>query len=318
MFAIKQFQKEDGFGLLNTLMVVVALGLMGGTLVILLISDLRMQVLNVERSRAFYAANSGIEYAIRGISEFAGHSQHLGNLNHYKETLDTGNGTRCEIAYHLIGKDSLEITSTGFTQTAVHTLKKAINFTNISDYAVYATGKVRYVRVIPEHGGTNPAHLIKENAKTFPLFDYNALRKLAKPGKYFTNNLTLNGFFYNSRPVTFVEKNLTFGRFNWFNFGNFVVGGRTLIKRSWFPLGFTRGNVLQFTKGKPFISEVQFFWREIYGGLIINGDVIGTTNPHWFYRFAIRQNRAYINNILKYSVNGGPLVFNNSIWQVVQ
>ena len=111
MFAIKQFQKEDGFGLLNTLMVVVALGLMGGTLVILLISDLRMQVLNVERSRAFYAANSGIEYAIRGISEFAGHSQHLGNLNHYKETLDTGNGTRCEIAYHLIGKDSLEITT---------------------------------------------------------------------------------------------------------------------------------------------------------------------------------------------------------------
>ena len=256
MSAIKQLKQEDGFGMLNTLIVVMFFGMMGTSLVVLLTSDSRMQAINTERSRAFYSAHSGIEYCIRGICESASRSVGLGILHNYHETLDTGEGTRCEVSIKLMGGDSLEITSTGFTNLAVHTLKKALKYSNISDYAVYATGSVRHIRTIP-------AHRIKQNAEKFPLFDYDELRNLAKPSRYFTNDLTINGFFYNARQVTFVEKNLTFGRFNWFNFGNYTVGGNTLIKTSWFPFGFTRGNILQFNKGSQFISQVQFLWREI-------------------------------------------------------
>lgn len=311
MFAIKQLKREDGFGMLNTLIVIMFFGMMGSTLVILLTSDSRMQAINTERIRAFYAAHSGIEYCIRSISESAARSVSMGQLHNYSETLDAGEGVRCEISIRLMGSDSLEITSTGFTNLAVHTLKKAVNYTNVSDYAVFATGTVNHVRTIP-------ANRIKQNAEKFPLFDYDELRNLAKPARYFSNNLIINGFFYNTRKVTFVEKNLIFGRFSWFSFGNFVTGGNTLIKTSWFPFGFTRGNILQFNEGSLFLSQVQFLWREIYGGLIINGDVTGTSNPHWFYRFTVRHNRGYMNQLLRYSVNGGPIVLNRSTWSVVQ
>ena len=128
MSAIKQLKQEDGFGMLNTLIVVMFFGMMGTSLVVLLTSDSRMQAINTERSRAFYSAHSGIEYCIRGICESASRSVGLGILHNYHETLDTGEGTRCEVSIRLLGGDSLEITSTGFTNLAVHTLKKALNY----------------------------------------------------------------------------------------------------------------------------------------------------------------------------------------------
>ena len=148
-----------------------------------------------------------------------------------------------------------------------------------------------------------------------PVFDLDVLRNRAKPTQYFTGNLNINSVFSFTNDIVFVEKNLKFGRFNWANFGNYVVGGKTQIKFSWLPLGFTYGNVYQFTPGKKFQCQWQWLWREINGGLIINGPVFGTSKPSRWFKFAVRHNRNRINSLMQYSVNGGPLVINNSSWR---
>ncbi len=306
MYVIKD---QKGFALLNTLIFVMFLGIMGATLVTLVVADLRSQTININASRAFYAAQSGIEYAIRGIMEASGKYSSLGVLHNYSEEIATGPGTKAKITIKLIGLDSLQISSVGFSEQYSMTVTKRLKYSDVSRYAVYATGSVRYVRTIPNGR-------IKTFAEDMPLFDHDLLKNMAKPTQYFPGNLILNHPFTFKKSITYVEKNLVFGKFNWFNFGNFVVGRSTLIKKSWWPFGMTFGNIYLYGENSRFISEWQYLPRILSGGMFVNGDVLGTTKPHHFYRFIVFHNRDRIKKLMKYSVNGGPLVVHNSTWEV--
>ena len=148
-----------------------------------------------------------------------------------------------------------------------------------------------------------------------PKFDEDELRNMAKPTQYYPNNLQINGFSF-SQNITFVEKKLIFKKFSWINAGNWVVGQRTDIKFSYWPFGVTIGNIYMPFSGAYFYSRVQPLFRVLVGGLIVNGQVKGTSKPWWIYRFGVIHNRNRMNSFLRYSVNGGPIVINNSSWKI--
>jgi len=307
---IKQMRREDGFALLNTLIFILFLGIMAISLVTLVVADARMQTVTMNESRAFYAAQSGMEYAVRGLLE-ASSKHSLASLHNYKEHVATGTGTSARIMIRLVSGDSIVVQSIGFSQGYSRTLIKGLNYSDVSDYAVYASGDVKYVRAIPPKS-------IKKYARNMPLFDYAELRNSARPTQYFPGDLVVNHFFSFHKKITFVEKNLIFGTFNWVNVGNFVVGRSVLVKTSPLPFGLTFGNIFLPFKGSTFLSQWQLFPRVLSGGLIVNGDIIGTNKKWWYYRFLVIRNRSRIKHLMQRSVNGGPLVINHTTWQLKQ
>ncbi len=308
---MKNIKSEQGFALLNSLIFLLFLGLMAITLVVLIIADSRMQTINMDEPRAFYAAQSGIEYALRGIFEQAPLHNSLSFLNGYREILDTGSGSRARITIYTFGTDSLAIESIGISQHYAKTVVKSLNYTDVSKFAVYASGSVQFVKTIP-------SGLIKSHAKHMPKFDEDELRDMAKPTQYYPGDLIINTKYFFTKHISFVENNLTFGESAWLNSGNFVIGNRTTIKKSKQLLAATLGNIFMPHSGSYFLSEVQPLWRELDGGLIVNGNVKGTTVPWWLYRFAVRHNRNIMNRFLKKSLNGGPIVVNKSRWKITK
>ncbi len=308
MYVIDRFNNEKGAVLLNTLLFMMFLGIMGITMATLVIADSKMQVININERQAFYAAQSGLEYGIRGVMEYAVDNSNLSSLHNYRETIITGNGSQCEVRINVMSGDRIQIIASGKTGTYSRTLRKTIDYIDVSNYAIYTTGQARYIR-------TFPPNLIYENAQYMPKFDLNELRDLARPLHYYSGNLTINHVFTFSQDVMFIEGDLSFGQMNWYNYGSFVVRGDVLIQTSWFPLGSTNGVIYQPEAGSRFLSQWNFLWRSLRGGIISNGDVIGTTRPWWMYRFWVIHDRDRINDFMQYSVNGGPLIITSSRWE---
>ncbi|MHB2148825.1 pilus assembly PilX N-terminal domain-containing protein [Calditrichota bacterium LG25] len=296
---------QHGVMLIGLLLFMVFIGMIIVSLLTLLAAEARMQIVDVNQRRALYAAESGIEYAMRLISEYALYNSFLLGLSNYSETVETGPGARCQINIHIIGTNKIRIKATGKSQNFARVIEKTLEYIDVAKYAVYATGDVKYIRTIPHNK-------VMENAKYFPLFDPDELRQAAKPYHYYPGNLTINGWFNFIKNVAFVEKNLTFGKFNWLNIGNFAVGGDVRIKPSWMIFGVTSGVIFQFNPGSRFQCDWQFVWRALSGGIITNGDVIGTSKPFWHFRFRVYYNRFKIAKFFKYSVNGGPLIFKST------
>jgi len=270
---------EKGFALVNTLMFIVFLGLIAVTITKLVVADMQQQAYYLNEKRAFYAAQSGIEYLMR-----------------------------CTVIIHTIGADSLRLEAIGESGEFKKTIYKGYRYADVSLYAVYASGRVRYVNTIP-------SGRIKQYAAKMPLFDLDVLRNMAKPTRYFPNNLTVNGVLtYSGNHVVFVEHNLTFKKFNWLNVGHFVAGNKITLKSSWLPFGSNWGTFYMPNPNSLFKSKAMLFPRFQFGGLVVNGNVIGTSIPWWYYRYTVIYNRNYLNQLLQYSINKGPVVFWNSSW----
>ncbi len=296
---------QRGVILLGLLIFIFFMGMIILSLLTLLTAEARLQVLDINKKRALYAAHSGIEYAMRSINEYAVTNSNLFALNNYKEDIKTGSGTHCVITIQTNGKDKLIIKAVGYSKNFTKVIEKRVDYIDIAKWAVYATGKVKYIKTIP-------SGKIYQNAKYLPLFDKDYLIKLAKPNNYYPSNLYLNSVFSFIKDIAFVEKNLTFGVFNWMNVGNFVVGGNVRIKSSWLIFGSTSGTIYQFNPNSQFLCEWQFIWRSLNGGIITNGNVIGTNKPFFSFRFRVYYNRSKITSLLRYSVNGGPLIYNSA------
>ena len=299
---------EKGFALVNTLMFIVFLGLIAVTITKLVVADMQQQAYYLNEKRAFYAAQSGIEYLISGIEKSAPSYSSVSVFNNYTENIPTGNGTRCTVIIHTIGADSLRLEAIGESGEFKKTIYKGYRYADVSLYAVYASGRVRYVNTIP-------SGRIKQYAAKMPLFDLDVLRNMAKPTRYFPNNLTVNGVLtYSGNHVVFVEHNLTFNKFNWLNVGHFVAGNIITLKSSWLPFGSIWGTFYMPNPNSLFKSKAMLFPRFQFGGLVVNGNVIGTSIPWWYYRYTVIYNRNYLNQLLQYSINKGPVVFWNSSW----
>jgi len=307
MSVIRVIREEQGTTLLVSLIFIVTLGMIIISLTTMVAADARIQALNSEERRAFYAAQSGMEYAIRGINEYAVSHSSITTLDGYSETIDCGNSTSCQVDIAFIGSDSLIITSTGQSVHHAKRLERRLRFIDVASYAVYSSGNIQNIRTIP-------SGLTLDNATHMPFFDLDELRDMASPSQYFSGDVTLSSVFSFSSGINFVEGNLTFGLFNWINVGTFISGGNVRINTSILPLGTTVGNIYQFTDGATFQCQWQLLWRELNGGLIVNGSVNGTSVPGLPFRFTVRQNRSRMTSLLQYTVNGGPVIFTQSTW----
>ena len=308
MSAIKQLKNESGMMLLNILFFILFLGIMGASITTMVIADFKMQSVNLARPRALYAAESGVEYALRGAMEYAVANSSLGGLHGYNETIDTGNGTEAEITLSIIGSDSLLITSIGRTANFSQTINKGINYIDVSNYAIYASGSIRKVAV---SGGVTRA-----NATHMPKFDLEELRNRARPLHYFPGNLTINSPFTFVNDIAFVENNLMVKNYKFIflsgMIGTFVAGRN--IKLNSTLLSFYNGMFYQPNPGS-FKALGGYRLYYIDGGLIVNGNVSGVS---YFFNILknllVHHNRTRINSFMQYSVNGGPLVVFNSRW----
>jgi len=301
---------EQGFALFNTLIFILFMGLVTITLTRMVVADMQQQAYYLNEKRAFYAAQSGIEYAIRGLEQSVPYYQNISAFNNYTETIPTGNGTQCTVKISTFGKDSIRIKAIGYSGEYTKTIIKGLKVIDVSQFAVYAKGNVKYVNTVP-----NKSELIKRHAPKMPFFDLDILRNMAKPTNYFPHNLVLKyPFNFATKKIVFVENNLIMKKLTWINVGNFVVGHNVLLKKSWLPFGTNWGTFYLYNPNSLFYSQWMFIARLQIGGLIVNGDVKGTNKPWWFYRYIVFYNRSYINNLLKYSLNGGPLIFLNSSW----
>ncbi len=310
MFAIKPIKDERGMMLLNILFFILFLGIMGAAITTMVIADYKMQSVNLARPRALYAAESGVEYALRGVMEYAVANASLGGLHGYNETMQAGGGTEAEITLSLIGQDSLVITSIGRTANFSQTVTKGINYIDVSNYAIYSTGSISNVRV--SGGGLGK----KSHATHMPKFELEELRERARPLHYFPGNLTINSPFTFVNDLAFVENDLLINNYN-FIFLSGVIGtfvaGRNITLNSTL-LSFYNG---LFYQPNPGSFSALGSWRLYYidGGLIVNGNVSGRS---YFWGILkntlVHYNRTRINGFMQHSVNGGPLVVFNSRW----
>jgi len=310
MFVTEIRHNQNGAALLTTLIFLMFMGMMAISLVTMVLADKRMQVLDIRGSQAFYAAQSGIEYALRGVMEHAQGSNDVSTLNGYSETLQTGGGTTCDISLNTIGIDSLEITATGRSATRARIIRKSVNYVDVSQYAIYTSGTVSNVST---SGG------IFQNASHMPKFDLDVLRQLAiAGGQYYPGNLNINSPFSFTNDVIFAENDISFTNWNILNIGNFVAG-RDITLNSPIITLFS-GVTYQPTSGRTFQALGTLRIYLISGGVIANGNVTGTRYKllwWWINNTSVVRNRNRTNAFMQYSVNGGPIVIRNSRWTII-
>ncbi len=300
---------QKGIVLIGLLIFIVFVGLIVLSFIKLLTAEATMQVIDMNKKRALYAAQSGIEYAMRSINEYAVHNSSLYGVNRYSENLPTGPGTHCVITIKIISPKVFSITAVGYSKNFARKIEKTVHYIDVAKYAVYATGRVRFIRTVP-YGK------IYSRAKYMPLFDQDYLIDLAKPKHYYPKDLYINNVFSFTKNFVYVGRDLTFGVFNWINSGNFVVGRNVRIRSSIGLLGTTFGTIYQFNSGSTFLCEWQFLWRSLQGGIITNGNVYGTNRPFWPFRLSVFYDRNRITRLLRYSVNGGPLIYTAGEWRL--
>ncbi len=216
--------------------VIMMLATLGVILATLSSSDSTLQLFQQEEQRAFYAAQSGLEYGLKrylasdDVNEFT-----LNDLN-------IGGGVTADI--RLTEKNGrVIITATGKTQKAVKKVQTVISGADsnyIPDYAVFSDSPVSNVVTVDSiKGKQNPA-LLYQNAPTLPKFDLGELKKLSKTtrkdGKsyYYDGDLTVDESF-NPPPNTIVyaEGKITFKKGKWDGAVYFVANGDAAFADSW-------------------------------------------------------------------------------------
>lgn len=317
MFAI-DFKSEKGGALFASVFFLILLGMMGISLITMTLSDQKMNTVEGKERQAFYATQAGIEYGMRRIFEADPSS-----FSDWSETVQVGNGLSCEVSAQFLSGNRFRIQVSGSNSIASKRLEKEIEYIDVSDYAIYTSGTVTTTIASPwpPHSIFFIQHhpeLVYQHATIMPIFDLDELRDMSKPNGYHDGDFTVSSVFnFPPNHLTFVEGNLTFAHWNWFGWGNFVTMGNVSIKSAWLPLSTTFGTVYQPVAGKTLISQKSFFRRSFIGGIITNGDIIGSSNgahfPYWG-KLTVFHHRNTIVNFMRLSLNGGPLLINRSRW----
>jgi len=190
--------------------------------------------------------------------------------------------------------------------------KKGYRFVDVARWAVYTAGTVSDVRTVP-------AGSIVQNATLMPFFDLAELRTLSSAANYYPGNLTINGPFAVTRPLAFVEGDLTMQALNLLTVGNFTTMGSVSLQPWLF--NFSQTVFYQPTAGETLTcSKPLIFGYFIDGGIISMGNVQGYTKPWWAFwilKFTINHDRNNINSLLQYTENGGPLIYTNNRLDII-
>ncbi len=312
-YAIKN---QEGSALIAVVFLLMLIAMMSITMLTITVSDTRMGMLRAEQVRAFYAAQSGLEYGIKRVLLSA-----PDQLHGWSEEINTGNGTTCKVQVVFLGNNRFQVRANGYSQKFVKKLSQTLSYIDVSRYAIYTTGNVS--RVVahpwPPHGFFFISHypsLVYAHAPVMPKFDLDELRQLSLPNGYHSGNYVVNSIFhFPPNKFVFVERNLTFQHWNWFGWGHFVARGWVKFKSPWLPFSATFGTVYQPTPGKRLTSQISLFRRSLIGGVISNGNVRGAPWLFGSSNLYVFHHRNTMIRFLRHSVNESPLVFRQSRWE---
>ena len=227
---------QRGNMLTTVVVVVLALATLGVILATMSSADSALQLFQQEEQRAFYAAQSGLEYGIKrylnsdDVEEFE------------TEGLDIGNGAQADIT--LEDNDSVVvITSVGKAQKALKKVQTVISSADenyVPDYAVFTANTANGVYTLASGEEDNDPDLLYQNAPTVPKFDLENLKSLAKTVQedgnayYYEGDLTVDDDFEPpDGTVVYAEGNIRFEKGSWDGTVYFVSGGDATFASSW-------------------------------------------------------------------------------------
>ena len=154
---------------------VVMLATLGFILANIVSSSSKVASLDADEQRAFYAAQSGMEY---GLKEYLT----ADNVDEWTvNDMDGGSGLTLDVSLQKVGNDQIIITSTGKgnnTSKTVQTIISKADSNYVPDYAVFSKKPVVNVVTKDSIAGVYNPGLIYENAASAPVFDNDVLRNL--------------------------------------------------------------------------------------------------------------------------------------------
>ncbi len=216
--------------------VIMMLATLGVILATLSSSDSTLQLFQQEEQRAFYAAQSGLEY---GLKRYLA-SDEVQDFT--VSDLTIGSGVSADISLKEKNGQVI-ITSTGKAQKAAKTVQTVISGTDsnyIPDYAVFSDSPVSNVVTVDSIGGAQNTKLLYQNAPTLPKFDLSKLKTLAKKVRqdgnsyYYNGDLTVDeDFDPPPNTIVYVEGKTTFKKGKWDGPVYFVSNGDAAFADSW-------------------------------------------------------------------------------------
>jgi len=315
-YFICEIKREEGSALIAVVFLMMLIAMMSVTMLTITVSDTRMGMLHAEQRRAFYAAQSGLEYGIKRV--LLSDPTHLYD---WMEEIDTGNETTCKVRVEFLSHNRFRVTAKGRSSKFVKKLSQTLTYIDVSKYAIYTTGNVSRVVAHPWPPSSiffipHYPSLVYTNAPVMPKFDLDELRNLSLPNGYHSGNYVVGSVFhFPPNKFVFVEKNLTFQHWNWFGWGHFVARGRVKFKSAWLPFSATFGTIYQPTPGKRLTSQISLLRRSLIGGVITNGNIQGAPWLFGSSNLYIFHHRNTMIKFLRHSVNESPLVFTDSRWE---
>lgn len=232
------YKSEKGSTTIVVISVILLLASLGVILAKLISSESILQVLDAQNQRAFYSAQSGLEY---GVKKYLA----ADDVKAFSvKDIDVGSGLTADVNLTVnAANNSVTVTSVGKTEKSTITVSKTITQTNLNyipSYAVFSAKPISNIIAKDSSSGKASIALIYQNAPKVPKFDLNKLRELAKKTKqngkayYFKDDLTVDDDFNPpDGTIVFTEGKLKFKSGNWNGKVNFVAMDNISFKPSW-------------------------------------------------------------------------------------
>jgi len=231
-------KSEKGSTALTVVAIVIILATLGVMLASINSSESILQVLDAQNQRAFYSAQSGIEY---GVKKYLTDDQ----VKPFEEkNVEVGPGMTADVSLSVDDKNNTAtILSVGKTEKSATSVQKTILQTDLSympAYAAYSPKPIVNVAAKDSIKGKKDKKLIYQNAPRAPKFDLDNLRTAAKQvqsdGKsyYFAGDLTVDADFNPpDGTVVFTEGKLKLKSGKWAGKVNFVALDNISFSPSW-------------------------------------------------------------------------------------
>ena len=267
---LKNIKREEGFWSAFVLILLTTLALMGMGAYVLMKSEGVNVASQAESLQTDYSATAAVYYGLRALQ--------LGTFTDGGSITVGGVSVTLDTARIQGGSDSLNVTArtSDGTQTNIGVV--------LEDVAVWTTGNVTNITIFGNNSNQN-SNLVARNSSSVMVMNVVALQ--ATPGaEVLSGNKTINSNhsstgntnFYQSDGVTpnvtIVNGNLTVGRRGRL-YGIVVVTGNLTIQRNWSSNGRIEGVVYMPTPGSTISMQKN---TQIRGGVLSNGDIIGTSS----------------------------------------
>jgi hypothetical protein len=307
--AIPDQNRQAGFGLITAIMVTTFFSLLAVIIASYQLTNSQMNGLSASENKAFYIAESGIEYAIA-------QSLHTNNWNWNLDENYAGGSLTIDVKTLI--DNNIQISSKGRIGKygAMHT--QLLYLFNYLDYSVFVSGDNL------DALGYDDSNRLRFNQEMLPVMNIDSLKRIAvEQNHYYSKDLTIN----NSSPATdfwsdpadqnkdatiyFVEKDLTISKFNENIGGIFVVFGDVTIQYIHDIYG-----VIYMADEKHTGEVTASGWltsKNLYGGVVGNTDINGGYSLLGL-RLNIYYNSTIQEKFYTYSENTKPYILKKLLW----